>query len=395
MNVAPPDLFDPETAADPYAAYEALRENAVVHDPSRDVWLVAGHEECVAVLRDHATFRQWDADEMRSSEAPSTRARALVNADPPVHTRHRALVGQAWSPRRTAEDIAPRLAALADDLVDAFAARGTADLVAEYAHPLPVIAIAEILGVPSSDRDRFKKWSDDLVAPLAGGLDDARRRECADSARALRSYITTAVADRRAQPRADVLTALVESRVEGEEPLDGPELVSVVVQLLVAGHETTTNLISNVLLRILTEPGLRDRLDEGQETLANVVEEVLRCDSPVQSIFRRAARQARVGGVDIPAGARVLVIFGSANRDGRAFEDASAFCPGRSDLRRHLGFGFGVHYCLGAPLARVETRLAVETLLRRLPDLRLAEPPRRTTHPFLRGLDRLVVEFGS
>jgi len=393
--------FDIAVAADPYPYYEELREVAPVHHLDQDgVWVISRYDDVVAVLRDPLTFSSalglGDVF-MGRARIPGRRPpsfltdfaglRVLIASDPPDHTRLRRLVSKAFTPREIAA-LEPRIRALADSMVDDLLRAGDeADLVAQLAYPLPVIVIAELLGIPGDRRDDFKRWSDDLVGGLSGTWDPTRLQA---SGVEMFSYFAEVVAERKREPGHDLISLLATRAVEDDTALEPMEILMFCVLLLVAGNETTTNLIGNGAQALFEHPGEGARLHHHPELMAVAVEEALRYDAPVQSLPRGTTRQAEVGGVQIPAGAHVLVLFGSANRDGRRYPDADVFRVDRNPAD-HMAFGAGIHHCLGAPLARLEARVVGETMVRRLRALEPTGEAQRIDSFFLRGFARMPV----
>ncbi len=292
-------------------------------------------------------------------------------------------MSQAFTPRAV-EDLAPRIAAITDELLDQVVARGEMDLVRDLTYPLPVIVIAELLGVPSSDRDQFKAWSDAVTSVgNEGGL----------AQRAMAMYFSKLIEERRRAPRNDLISALISAQIEGEH-LSPPELLGFCVLLLVAGNETTTNLIGNAMLCLDETPDLLPKLERDLSLVPDFVEEVLRYRSPVQSMFRVVARPVELGGQLMQTGQSILAWIGSANRDEAAFDEPDRFETQRNP-NKHLAFGHGIHFCLGAPLARLEARIALEAMLRRLKHLRRAPgPPLEAQDSFIvYGVKSLPVAF--
>ncbi len=393
--------FLPEVHEDPYPLYHQLRAADPVHRSPLGFWVLTRHSDVLAVLR-HAHMGRdprrsermellrasAEVDELLSSEeaAPS-----MLFVDPPDHTRLRALVTKAFTPGAV-ERLRPRIEAIVAELLDRVVNAGEMDVVEDLAYPLPVTVICELFGVPERDWDRFRAWSRELVRLLdplvaADSLERALRAR-----QALREYLRELIAARRAHPAGDLLTALIAAEDQGRQ-LSEPELVSMCVLLLVAGHETTVNLIANGTLALLRHPEARAGLQAGAELPASAVEELLRYDSPVQFTSRHALADLEIGGRRVRAGETVIAVLGAANRDPAQFPD-----PDRLDLtrapNRHVAFGGGIHFCLGAPLARVEARIAIGALLARLPGLELGPRPlvRRDTVT-LRGLASLPVTF--
>lgn len=397
------DLTSPEFIADPYPAYARLRaELPVCWDERLKYWVVTRYEDLYALLRDRRMSSDQLADLMGRLTADEQAAAAplreiltnrLVLSDNPTHHRIRGLMQQAFTPRRV-EMMRPAIRAVADELLDRMEAAGRADLIADFADPLPARVIATMLGLPAEDRHRFKGWTDDIYAFFgvsAEPVGDRARRGTA-SAIQLRAYLADLFAAVRRQPRDDLLSAMVAAEAGGDR-LTETELFSNVVALINASHETTTNLIGNTVLALLRHPGEWDRVRADPGLIPDAVEEGLRYDSPVQMMPRRAAADVTVAGVTVPRGEQVLTVLGAANRDPTVYPDPDRFDPARDGVR-HLAFGGGPHFCLGAALGRLEGQLAIEAVCRRLPKLRVAagELSWRPL-PVFRGLRALPVEF--
>jgi cytochrome P450 len=395
-----PQLFGPAMRADPYPSYARLRRFDPVHwAEGPGVWVLTRYADIVSVLRSpHASAERTEIGRQRVpaefQEVFSDRKDAMLNADPPRHTRLRLLVNKAFTPGAVA-DLAPFIQRFVDDVIDTVGPRGRMDLIRDLAYPLPATVIAEMLGVPHEDRDRFKQWSDDtaaLASNLPGNLSEDVLRRADVGMRELRAYFAGIVARRRVEPRDDLLSGLVKAQQEGDR-LNEAELLANAVLLLNAGHETTTNLIGNGTLALLRHPDQLRRLREDPALVPTAVEELLRYDSPVQFTTRVLKEDLELGGKQLRAGQTVLLLLGAANRDPAQFPDPDRLNVGRAD-NKHLAFGLGSHFCLGAPLARLEGRIVFETLLRRLPGLRLVDPAPVYRQNFnLRGLEALEVAF--
>jgi cytochrome P450 len=319
----------------------------------------------------------------------------LLTADPPAHTRYRALVSRAFAPRRVAR-MERQIRAVAEELVAGFRGDGGVELVAGFAVPFPLSVIGDQLGVPREDLPRFKRWSDDFVAFLGGMVSRERYVECARGIVEFQRYFEARIAERQAQPRDDMLSDVVQARLEGVRPLDLAEMISIVQQFLVAGNETSTNMIAAAIRYLLESPEQLARVKGDPALVPAAVEEALRLETPTQTMFRQATDDVELAGVRVPKGARVAVLFGSANRDPAVFPEPDRFDVSRPNLRDHLAFGHGTHFCLGAGLARKEGALALELLLRELPGLRLAPGKNDFAHHpslILRGLRELHLEF--
>ena len=393
--------FLPSFQADPYPQYAALRAADPVHfSLALQAWVLTGYEDCALVLRDDETYSSSsdtasgqlaEVLQQQRREFPLGETPTVLNSDPPVHTRLRSLLNRAFTPRAI-EGLRPRIEEIAASLLDdADASNGRFDIAGGFAQPLPIIVIAELLGVPPEDRDRFKRWSaaiaratDVLNAPAI--LEAAR-----EATRELIAYMDEVVAQRREAPGADILTALAAAEEEGER-LSHDELLAFSILLLLAGHETTTNLIGNGLLALAARPELVARLRAEPSLLPSAVEELLRYDSSVQGVVRFARRRSELGGRTIEQGAALLPLVGAANRDPAQFRNPEELDIARSP-NRHLAFGRGIHFCLGAPLARLEGEIAFATLLDRFPEPRVAEDGvERSGTLLLRGVGRLELE---
>ncbi|SFY44118.1 cytochrome P450 [Streptomyces atratus] len=391
---------DPAFVADPFPVYRQLREDGPVRRAviagGLDAWLVTRYEDGLAALSDpRLSSDVRDASDPRLIERlPATdresALRNMLRTDPPDHTRLRRLVSKAFTAHRVA-GLWPRVQEIADGLLDGIGPDGRADLVESYALPLPVTVIGELLGVPVTDRHEFQRWTDDLVLQGAGPPDPARTDE---AWRNMRGYLTGLIAAKRDRPGDDLLSALVTARDE-ERSLDEDELIAMAFLLLVAGYVTTVNLIGSGIAALLVHPDQLRMLRDDPALLPGAIEEFLRYDGPVNPGIARFAREdVTIAGVDIPRGATVLVASAIADRDPDHFPD-----PDRLDISRqdnaHLAFGHGIHYCLGAPLARLEGQIAIGTALRRLHHLALAVPPGelRWRPGVLRGPERLPVTF--
>jgi cytochrome P450 len=393
-----PKLFGPKMLADPYPYYARLRSMAPAYWADQlGGWVLTRHADVITILRSPNTSSD------RASKSPQQvgpefqalneiRAHSMLNADAPRHTRLRLLVNKAFTPK-TVEALAPFILTFVDKGLAAAQARGRMDVMADLAFPLPVTVIAEMLGVPPEDRDRFKKWSDDSTAALANvpsNLSPEVLRKSVAGMEALVAYFRNIIAQRRAAPRDDLISSLIKAQEEGDR-LSEAELLANCVLLLNAGHETTTNLIGNGTLALLRHPDQLKWWRDDPSLLPTGVEELLRYDSPVQFTNRILTADMELGGKALRAGQMVLLLLGAANRDPEQFPDPDRVDVGRPD-NKHVAFGLGSHFCLGAPLARLEGRLVFEALLQRAPNLRLDGPPPRYRQNFnLRGLEALPV----
>ena len=398
------NLFDPVFKADPYPTYARLRSSAPVHRATlpdgRGVWLITRYEDVLAVLKDERFVKNW-----RSALTPEQRAEIppipevmkplsqnMLDTDPPDHERLRALVSKAFTPRLI-ERMRPRVQAIADGLLDAVQDKGEMDLIDDYAFPLPITVIAELLGVPAEDRNNFREWSD---AAVSGNASQEYLEEILiPHMQAFTDYLRALFEEKHANPRDDLVSALVQAEEAGDK-LSEDELLGMVFLLLVAGHETTVNLIGNGVLALLQHPDQLRKLKDDPSLIKPAVEELLRYDGPVETSTERFAREdVDMGRTVIPRGEMVLVVLAAADHDPERFSDPDNLDITRTD-NRHLAFGKGVHHCLGAPLARMEGQIAISTLLRRMPNLRLKGSPESLSwRPgmILRGLRGLPVEF--
>ncbi|MGW7057249.1 cytochrome P450 family protein [Streptomyces sp. NPDC054904] len=371
---------DPAFVADPFPLYRQLREDGPVRRTviagGLEAWLVTRYEDGLAALSDSrlSSDVRDAADTRLLRQLPGTERESMLGnmlrSDPPDHTRLRRLVSKAFTARRVA-GMRPRIQAVTDRLLDPIVAAGRADLVADFALPLPVTVISELLGVPVDDRHDFQHWTDRMVMRGAEPPDPAVVNEAWLH---MRAYVTELIRDKRARPADDLLSDLVAARDE-EQRLTEDELVAMVFLLLAAGYITTVNLIGGGIATLLAHPDQLELLRSDPALLPGAIEEFLRYDGPVSPGIARFAREdVEIAGVSIPRGATVLIGSALADRDPERFTD-----PERLDITRqdnaHLAFGHGIHYCLGAPLARLEGQIAIGTALRRLPGLALAVPP--------------------
>ncbi|MDB4981628.1 MAG: hypothetical protein JWM82_2380 [Myxococcales bacterium] len=364
----PFDPFSPDVQRDPYPYYAELRREAPVYPiAGRGMWAVSRHVDVGFALKRPDLFSSSimaDKDGLPADEA-------LLSADPPAHTGLRRRVERAFSPRRVRE-LVPRFGALADALTAAFPKSGTVDVIAALAAPLPVIVIAELLGVDPARHADFKRWADAVITRGTGRAAPERRAALDATVAAFKAYLSEAIEARRRAPGDDLLSALVRTDEAGTG-LSAAQALSFAVLLLLGGSETTTNLIGNALRAIFaherSHPGTLARLRGDGALVDALIEETLRFDAPVQTLLRRATQDVLLAGQVIPAGATALLLLGAANRDSRAFEDAETFRLDRGELK-HLAFGVGPHYCLGATLARLEARAALDALFA-FSDLRL------------------------
>jgi cytochrome P450 len=385
--------FDDATRRSPFALFaRARREHPVWRHEGLPVTSVFRHADCQAILRDPKTWSSMFPPP--PGFTPEDVPRSMLVTDPPEHTRLRGLVSQAFTPKRIRE-LAPRIDAIAEALLDEALARREVDLVEALTYPLPVIVIAEMIGVPAEDRAQFKAWSDALVAPLGSVFFAPPSPEMIAEQRRIRgeleAYFVRLVDERRRAPRDDLLTALVQAELEGSR-LSFPELLAMLILLLVAGNETTTNLIGNATLELLAHPDALATLRADPALVPSAIEEVLRYSSPVQMDPRIATRDVEIRGHTIPAGEFVLCWLGAANRDEDVFGHPEVFDI-RRDPNNHLAFGFGPHYCLGASLATLEAVVATRVLLARTRSFHRPDDAPLPFHPSIvfRGVTSLPI----
>ncbi|MFF3314338.1 cytochrome P450 [Streptomyces sp. NPDC003035] len=392
MSVIELGEWGAEFTANPYPYYAKLRESGPVHHVRMpdgwEFWLVVGHEEGRAALADPRLVKSPSVIGVVPVDEEIIGPNLLA-VDPPDHTRLRKLVTREFTGRRV-EALRPRVQELADELADAMAPAGRADLVDAFAFPLPITVICELLGVPAADRDSFRRWSNELVAPADG----TPAREVVEG---FGAYLDALIEDKRAsRPTDDLLSALITTRAEDGDRLSLPELRGMAYLLLVAGHETTVGLITNTIRALFAHPDQLAALRADFGLLDGAIEEGLRYDGPVESTTFRVAKEPTViGDTPIPAHSAVFVSLAGGDRDPKRFPD-----PDRFDIRReprgHLAFGHGIHYCLGAPLARLEGAIAVRTLLERFPRLELdpdGAPWEWMPGLLVRGVRRLPVRW--
>jgi cytochrome P450 len=390
------DPFDPDTLADPFPAYALLREQCPVHrHASRGMQFstLSRHADVLAALKDVTRFSS------RQGQGPFRSEPIALFDDPPSHTFFRRLVTASFTPRAVQQQ-EPMIESLVGELVTTMLASptGTADLHDALAMPLPTIVIARMLGVPEELRATFKRWSDAQVAGMGAGDVDQQRR----TRREMHEYFTAEIARRRAAAAAgrelpdDLVSGLVVAAMREERPISDAELLSLLTQLLVGGNETTTSLVTNLVWRLLERPERWRSVVDDPSLVEVAVEESLRHDPPVLGLYRTTTCPVDVGGTTLEADHKVMLLWASANRDHEVWDDPEAFRLDRdlTALRgRHLSFGFGVHACPGAPLSRLEARLALSELIRRVPDLHLAGPVTRIEPFFLWGRRSLPVRW--
>ena len=389
------DPCDPEFFQNPYPAYHAIRSATPIFKWEQyGYWCLARHEDVNALLRDRRFGRQIlhvaSREELGWPETPTHlkpfyafEQHSLLELEPPVHTRLRGLVTRSFLARQV-ERLRPAIVSLSNGLIDRFEAKGEADLITEFATPIPVIVICDLLGVPSEMAQQLLAWSHDMVAMYQArrnrAIEDAAAKATVEFSGFMRGYITK----RRKEPRDDLLSELIRAEEQGQK-LSEDELVTTAILLLNAGHEATVHAIGNGV-KTLLECGVKQDIGEGH------IEEILRFDAPLHLFTRYALEDIEYGGIRFRKGEEMGLMLGAANRDPGRFSDPDRFDPTR-DPNPHVSFGAGIHFCIGAPLARLEMQVALPTLFRRLPKLELAETPRYRDAYHFHGLERLMVTF--
>ena len=394
--------FEPGYFDDPYRQYAALRDRDPVHRSPLEVWVLFRYDDVVRVLRDASLSVQIDnaAPTMRTqlfaenapAEARERGVHAILNIDPPDHTRLRRLVSKAFTPKMVHE-LRPRIEALVDDALDAMAARGRADVVPDLAFPLPFTVISEMLGMPEGNRDEVRGWSHTLTKTLDPILTPEEVQASLVAANSMVGHVQDVLAWKRDHPADDLLTGLLAAEDEGDR-LSEEELLDQVILLYVAGHETTVNLIGNATLALLRHPDQLAKLRADAALDGGAIEELLRYDSPVQFSRRITLEDVDIDCTTIPARTFVLTCLGSANHDSARWgASAETLDITRADAGQHMSFGNGIHHCLGSSLARVEGQAAVGALVRRFPNMELDGEPERNGRVVLRGLESLPVKL--
>jgi pimeloyl-[acyl-carrier protein] synthase len=392
--------FSPEFVADPYPFYQKLREIDPVHFmPAANGYFLTRYADVAAVLKDNRFGRELPANPAAHQELPEQLrplfamfGNWMLFRDPPNHTRLRGLVNKAFTPR-VVDGLRPHIQEIADELLDEMAADGgPQDLIARYAFPLPVIVIAQMLGVPATDRTLFKDWSSVLARAIDANPSPEELAQGAHVAQQVADYLRDVVNERRRAPKEDLISGLIAAEEQGQK-LTEDELLATCVLLLVAGHETTVNLIANGTLTLLRHPAALAQLRATPDLIVSAVEELLRFESPVQSTSRYALQDVELGGKLIRQGQQVIPVLAAANRDPAVFAN-----PDQLDLARpnnqHLAFAAGIHYCVGAPLARAEGQIALGALFQRFANLALAtEQVEWRQSLVFRGMRALPVRF--
>nr|WP_238933732.1 cytochrome P450 [Brevibacillus choshinensis] len=373
----------------PFPIYRELRENTPVRfDEDRNSWDVFRYEDVHRILKDPAAFS--------SRRGLEVRGETLLTMDQPKHTHMRNLVNKAFTPKAI-NDLAPRISSITNELLDQVIQSGKMDVVHDLATPLPVIVIAELLGVPAKDRMLFKEWSDTMVKGVEGSSDEAFAQMVAERDKAekeLSAYFLAILNERRKQPEDDLVSALLQAEIDGEK-LQEQEILRFCILLLVAGNETTTNLITNAVRLLTEQPAIQNQVRQNPELVKTTVEETLRFYPPIVAIGRMTTQDVEIGGQLIREGQQVVSWVGAANRDPEKFEDPDTFLPDRKP-NPHMGFGFGIHFCLGAPLARLEAQIALEIMLSRMDDLSFAKTTLTPIpSPFVFGVKSYPITFSA
>ncbi|RBI61067.1 cytochrome P450 [halophilic archaeon] len=401
LQAFPDELTTREEWLEPFDWYREMRDEAPVrYDPGRRSWDVFRYDDVKTILDDDETFsanpRKADDFEEPEGMGQGLIFDTMLFQDPPRHDELRDVVDDAFQPRALA-DLEPEIRGLATDLLDD-AVAGDADrmdVVDEFAYPLPVIVIAQLLGVPADERDRFREWSDTLVEASSadeGAREFVERQQ--ETQQEMATYFLEMIADRRENPQDDLMSRIVTAELDDGSRLSQEEVLGMCILLLIAGNITTTNLVTNAV-RCFADADCFDSLRGDERALTTAIEEVLRYRSPVQAMTRIATEDVTLRGETIEAGDRIVVWMGSANRDERRFDEPDTFRPDRSP-NQHLGFGHGTHYCLGAPLARLEAKVALSELLDRLGGIELADADLEPTRSsFIYGVESLPITFDA
>ena len=404
--------FDSTTLQCPFPHYAQMREEQpVMLIESLGMYLVTRHDLVLSILRDPATYSSMFGGASMPLP-PDARAKmaavmaegyprvpTMLTADMPDHTRYRRLVSKAFTPKVIAE-LEPVIRGITVRLIDSWINDGSIEFVTQFAVPLPVEVIAHALNVPESRMADFKRWSDDSIAGIGTNISLEQRLEAERGVNEYQHYFASELERRKTDPQDDLLTALLQARIDDTDPevtdkrpLDMPEMLSIIQQLLVAGNETTTKLLTETVRLLANHPDQWRRLQDDPSRAASVIEEALRLSTPTQGMFRIATRDHELEGVHIPKGSRLVIVFAAANRDEEIYSEPDGFDPDRSGLRDHLAFGKGIHFCLGAALSRLEGRVALEELARCVGSFALADSNTYEYFPsfLLRGLTRLDV----
>ena len=405
MSISDLTFADPEVVADPETYHASLREHPLHFDPGLGVYICSNYAQMRRILRDTDRFSNLGSQTMDSMRPPPDevleiqasgypRINTLVTNDPPAHTRYRRLVDDPFRPR-SIEKLRGAILEIVEDVIDGFAARGEAEIVSAFAIPIPITVIADMLGLSRALAGQIKIWSDAAVEPLGMMVSDERLIACARSVQEFQHFIADEIDVRRKAPRDDLLSAMVQARDEQGGSLDTAEIISLTQQFLVAGNETTTNALAAGVRLLCDDPQLQDSLRAQPDRMMTFANEVLRLSSPVQGLFRVVRADTELDGVQLPAGARIMLRFAAANRDADKYANAEEVDLQRSNAGTHVAFGAGIHHCIGANLAREEMIQAFTMLLAKTRNLRASADNDFAHHPsvILRGLKSLQVEF--
>lgn len=406
--------FDPETLQCPFPHYAKMREEQpVLKVEGLGIHMVTRHDLVMQVLRDPQTYSSVFggtgmpvASEVRKRfeevfAEGYPRVSTMLTADQPEHTRYRRLVSRAFHPKVIAE-MEPVIRSITVRLIDSWIERGRIEFVKDFAVPLPVEVIARALNVPDSRLADFKRWSDDSIAGIGTNISVDERIRAERGVNEFQHYFAEQLEDRRLDPRDDILTNLLNARIEDDDadvddkrPLDVPEMLSIIQQLLVAGNETTTKMLTEMIRLLVENPSEWEKLRKDPTRVEKIVEETLRLSTPTQGMWRIVTSDTELGGVALRKGDRIVIVFSSANRDEALYSEPDSFEPDRENLRDHLAFGKGIHFCLGANLSRLEGKVALEELSRRLDTISLPDSNTFEYYPsfMLRGLTKLDLEF--
>lgn len=405
------NFFDPEVIECPYEFYKLAREQAPVMElpglmPEAKLFLVTRYDLVMEILKNVEVFSSNFSSLLAGTEEQNAelqkiyaqgwpQVNTLLTADPPEHERFRVLVNKAFTASRV-KKMQDYIEQIVDELIDRFIDKGECEFVSELAVPLPIKAIAAQLGVPQEDLPKFKKWSDSFIARLGHMISQEQEVECAKDVVAFQHYFHNVIEQRRKEPKDDIITDLVQAEVAGERSLDMAELLNIIQQLLVAGNETVTNALAGGMLLLIQNPEQMALVQEDLSKIENLVEEVLRLETPTAGMWRVVQQDTELEGVELPAGSLVMIRFDSASRDPAKFSDGESFDVCRQNPGNHLAFGHGIHFCVGAMLARKEMQVAYQRLLLRLKNIRLAPGKNDLKHfpnVLLRGLNHLYIKF--
>ncbi|MEQ9236249.1 cytochrome P450 [Coleofasciculus sp. E2-BRE-01] len=407
------NFFDPQVIECPYSFYKLARQQAPVMElpapiAGAKLFLVTRYDLVMQILQNVEVFSsnfsalqggkaQQDAQLQEIYAQGWPQVNTLLTADPPEHERFRALVNKAFTASRV-NKIQDYIEQVVDELIDQFIDQGECEFISSFASPLPIKVIATQLGVPQADLPKFKKWSDAFIIRMSQMSSKEQEIECAKDIVAFQHYFYDRIEERRKQPQDDIISDLVQAKVAGERSLDMAELLNIIQQLLVAGNETITNALAGGMLLLIQNPEQMQAVQAEPSQVDNLVEEILRMESPTAGMWRVVQQDTELEGAFLPAGSFVMVRFDSANRDPVKFPDGESFSISRQNASSHLSFGHGIHFCLGAMLARKEMQIAYKRLLRRLKHIRLAPLKNDLKHQpniLLRGLKHLYIQFNG